>query len=313
MTMVDLYSKRRNRELNGVPDIYTYDSFSENFRIQLSMMVDDLLGNDEDYERFSGPNEAYGTIVGFLKKEYGVRWLTPRTHINAHMELHYFIEHEPDVERCIDAIELSYRVGDLVARDPSYGRQYRADASDHVDSCVVELNARFKEAGYGYEFVELAIMRIDSEFIHAEAVKPAIHLLNVEGFEAARNEFFGAYDHYRHKRFKEALVDAGKCFESTCKVILKANDWSYTSRDGASKLIEILVQKGFFPALHKSHLTAIQSLLSSGIPTLRNNLGGHGDGPTVIKVSEETVAYGLHLTASAVVFLGSIHEQRTAT
>lgn len=312
MTMIDLYSKRRKRELNGVSDVYTYNEFSESFRVQLSMLIDDLLGDSFAYEKTRGANEAYDSIVGFLKKEYGVRWLTPRKHFNAYAELHHFVEHESDVDECLDAVELSYQVGDLVARSPNYYPQFRPTASDYVDSCIIELNARFKEAGYGYEFIETSIMRIDSEFIHAEAVKPAIHLLNAEGFEAPRNEFFGAYEHYRHKRYKEALVDAGKCFESTCKVILTANGWAYTARDGANKLIEILVKEDFMPSLHKSHLTAIQSLLSSGIPTLRNNFGGHGDGPTVVEVSEETVAYGLHLTASAVVFLCSIHEARTA-
>lgn len=310
MAMIDLYSKRRSRELHGVPDVYTYDSFSDNFRVQLSMLVDDLLGDSDAYERTRGANEAYESIVALLKKEYGVRSLTTRRIASAYMELHFFIEQEPTVDKCLDAIELSYRMGDLVARKPEYYPRFKADAHDYVDSCITELNARFKEAGYGYELVEMAIMRIDSEFIHNEAVKPAIQLLNIDGFEAARVEFFGAYEHYRHKRYKEALVDAAKCFESTCKVILTANDWAYTPRDGASKLIEILVREEFFPALHRSQLTALQSLLSSGIPTLRNNLGGHGDGPTVVEVPEETVAYGLHLTASAIVFLGSIHRQR---
>lgn len=312
MAVIDLYSKRRNRELYGIPDVYTYHEFSDSFRVQLSMLVDELLGDISMYEKCRGPNEAYGTIVSMLKKEYGTRWLTSRKFGSDYNQLHDFIEYEPDIDKCLDAVELSFQVGNFVARNPNYGPRYNADASSNVDATIDELNARFKEAGYGYEFVELSIMRIDSEFLHAEAVKPAIHLLNADGFEAPRNEFFGAYDHYRHKRYKEALVDAGKCFESTCKVILTANGWTYKTRDGANKLIEILVTEGFLPALHKSQLTALQSLLSSGIPTLRNNLGGHGDGPEVVEVSEDTVAYGLHLTASAVVFLASLQEQRTS-
>ncbi|WP_426100246.1 STM4504/CBY_0614 family protein [Pseudomonas sp. PSPC3-3] len=311
MAMIDLYSKRRSRELHGVPDVYTYDSFSANFRVKLSMLIDDLLGDGGAYVSSRGASEAYDTIVALLKKEYGVRSLADRRHSNAYSELHYFIENEPTVDRCLDAVELSYRMGDLVARKPQYYPEFKTDAHNYVDSCIIELNARFKESGYGYELIDMAIMRVDSEFMHTEAVKPAIQLLNFDGFEAARIEFFGAYEHYRHKRYKEALVDAAKCFESTCKVILTANGWAYTPRDGASKLIEILVREEFLPALHKSQLTSLQSLLSSGIPTLRNNLGGHGDGPTVVEVSQETVAYGLHLTASAIVFLGSIHQQRT--
>lgn len=310
MAVVDLYSKRKERERNGVSDVYTYDTFSPNFRVQLSMMIDDLLGNRNSVRDERMPLAVYGSIVQSLKKEYGVRSLSTIVQQNPYDELHHFLSSEPDVERCLDAVELCYKMGNIHARGQVYRTIHRWDADDHVDSCIEELNTRFKEAGCGYEFIDDEIIRIDSEFLHAEAVKPAIHFLNFKGYEAARNEFFGAYDHYRHKRYKEALVDAAKSFESTFKIICTLNGWVFGPRDTSNKLIQILVDNGFIPAFNQAHLSAIQTALTSGIPTLRNNLGGHGDGTDIVEVPAEVVAYGLHLTASAIVMLAGLQAKR---
>ena len=46
-----------------------------------------------------------------------------------------------------------------------------------VDDAVVELNTRFREHGIGYQFESNKIVRVDSQFLHQEAVKPALQLL----------------------------------------------------------------------------------------------------------------------------------------
>ena len=311
MAIVELYSKRKERERNGTPDVYSYDEFSENFRVQLTMMMQELMGGVQASRTEKGPVEFYSAIVQILKKEYGVTRLCSKTYYSDPFDDFYqFILWETNVEKCLDAIELTYRIGNAVARKPDYRPAHRYDAEGHVDSCIEELNTRFKEAGYGYEFINDEIFRVDSGFLHSEIVKPAIHFLNIEGFESARNEFFGAFEHYRHQRYDESLVDAGKSFESTFKIICKLNDWTYGPRDTSNKLIQILIDKGFMPAYNQAHLSAIQSVLTSGIPTLRNTLGGHGDGPEIVEVPAEVVAYGLHLTASAIVMLASLQAKR---
>jgi hypothetical protein len=44
-------------------------------------------------------------------------------------------------------------------------------------------------------------------------------------------------------------------------------------------------------------------MLESSVPTVRNRLGGHGQGTEVVKVPSHVVAYALHMTASTIVFL----------
>lgn len=63
------------------------------------------------------------------------------------------------------------------------------------------------------------------------------------------------------------------------------------------------------PAYNEAQLQALVNVLTSGIPTLRNKNGGHGQGETVRTVEPEIVAYGLHLTAAAIVMLAGLESK----
>lgn len=89
------------------------------------------------------------------------------------------------------------------------------DADKRADSAIDELNTRFKESGVGYSFSSGDIIRIDSQLLHAEAVKPAVMLLNGSDYRGAQEEFLGAHEHYRHGNNKEALNDCLKALESS--------------------------------------------------------------------------------------------------
>jgi len=68
----------------------------------------------------------------------------------------------------------------------------------NVIQAVEELNERFREHGVGYQFEELKIVRVDSQVLHAEVVKPALHLLSESAFSGANADFLKAHEHYRH-------------------------------------------------------------------------------------------------------------------
>jgi len=181
-----------------------------------------------------------------------------------------------------------------------------------VDACVDELNARFKEHGVGYAFVDDEIIRVDSEIIHTEVVKPAIHYLSAPGFEGPQEEFFKAHDHYRHGFYKEALTAANQAFESTMKVICEQEGWGFKKGDTAKKLIMVCIDNGLFPAYYQSHLAALANLLDSSVPAIRNNEGSHGQGSAVKTVEPHIVSYTLHMAASAILLLvNSAHSLET--
>lgn len=48
---------------------------------------------------------------------------------------------------------------------------------------------------------------------------------------------------------------------------------------------------------------AVRSLLESGVPTIRNKLGGHGQGTDSIVVPEYFARYALNLTASSILLV----------
>lgn len=305
MAIFDLYSKRQKRLSGDIPDVFIYDNFPNTFRVQLVYLIKDCLGGESDFDnRYTGTASAYQLIAESLRREYGVFNLvnSPSCHrFNELEELSTFILNEVDVNRCVDAIELCFRYADHFARKYSY--RNLNDASEHVDNCIEELNSRFKENGIGYRYESMEIIRIDSELIHAEVVKPALRLLHEPGYQGPKDEFLSAYEHYRHRKYKEALNDALKSFESTIKVICNKNGWSYDSRDTAKKLILICINNGLFPSYYQTHLSSLSSLLESGVPTIRNKVSGHGQGEAVTEVDSHIVAYTLHMTASAIVLL----------
>jgi hypothetical protein len=83
------------------------------------------------------------------------------------------------------------------------------------ESAIKELNYRLKEGGVGYQYENGVIIRMDSQFVHAEITIKALSLLSSKQFSGAEDEFLSAHKHYRHGEHKDAIVDAGASFEST--------------------------------------------------------------------------------------------------
>ncbi len=165
------------------------------------------------------------------------------------------------------------------------------------------MNARFREHGVGYEYSDKEIIRIDSQLLHAEAVKPALVLLRATQYEGAQAEFLTAHEHYRRGRAKEALTECLKALESVMKGICAKRGWSHDPHATAKSLLDVLFEKRLIPEFWSSHFSGLRSTLEGGVPTGRNRLGGHGQGTQVVAVPEYLVAYVLHLTASAIVLL----------
>ena len=78
--------------------------------------------------------------------------------------------------------------------------------------------------------------------------------------------------------------------------------WSFDpAKDTASKLIQICFAEQLIPPFMQTHITALKSVLESGIPTVRNKLAGHGQGSAPRDVHDEVTRYGLNLTGSNII------------
>lgn len=303
MAIIDLFSKRQKKLRGDVPDIYIYDDLPQPLRTQIIHIWLDTLGKGDQW--WDGQvKEAYPAIVDILCREYGLFKLPgakdygDRDYIQ---ELVNFFLREQDTERVLDAVELSFRIIDHGTRKWDYLR--RNDASERADAAIKELNERFKEHGIGYQFIDGEMIRLDSELIHSEVVKPALRLLNQKAYAGSQQEFLKAHEHYRHGNAKESLNECLKSFESLMKAICDKRGWAYGKNAQAKTLIQTCLDNGLIPSFWQESFTSLRCLLESSVPTGRNKVSGHGQGATTTTVPNHLVAYMLHMTAASLVFL----------
>jgi len=201
--VVDLFSKRQKR-LRGeeVHDVFRYDALPMPIRVQIVKLLEKHLGNEQEVDPGHGYSgnadykpevvKAYDLIVDCLCTEYGVFTLGNSGHRHGTRsclrELFDFILNEKNVEKVLDAVEISYRWLDRVARKPGYRGIFTA-SSKFIDEAIHELNMRFKEHGIGFQFENGDIIRVDSELLHVETVKPALSFLNRPEYAGAQEEF----------------------------------------------------------------------------------------------------------------------------
>ncbi len=305
MAIFDIFSKRQKRLRGDIPDVYTYGVLPQPLKVQIVHVLTDALGNENEYySNRRDVKSTYKFIVTTLCREYGAFRLSSAKDYGDREYLSELINYlllESDIEKCIDVVELSFKVIDRLTRKYEY--LHRSNASECADNAISELNNRFKEHGIGFQFVEEEIIRVDSELLHVEAVKPALKLLNEKNYKGAQEEFLSAYEHYRHGKHKESLNDCLKSFESTMKAICEKRGWSYNKNSTAKVLVQVCFDNELVPIFWQQQLGSLRSMLESGIPTGRNKLSGHGQGSVPVSVPDYLVAYMLHMTASTLVFL----------
>ncbi|MYN68209.1 MAG: hypothetical protein F4X11_24860 [Acidobacteria bacterium] len=315
MPILDIFSKRQMKLRGDVPDVYSYDVLPEPLKVQIVHIVLGALGNPQEYYSSvqyedSQVRATYKAIVDILCREYGVFRLPEEHHDHGErmylQELVNFFLQEKNVERSLDVVELCFRVIDQGTRDWRYMR--RSNASGVADDALREINERFQEHGVGYCFQNGRIVRIDSQLIHSEVVKPALTLLSGKHYAGAQQEFLNAHEHYRAGKAKEALNECLKAFESTMKTVCDRQGWTYEQNATAKKLLDICFDNGLVPAFWKQHFSALRSLLESSVPTGRNRLSGHGQGSVPTSVPAFLVGYVLHMTAAAIVFMGKAEQ-----
>ena len=273
--MYKLFLERiRNRD--GEPEVYIYDEFPEAFRNQVFYIMADVL---DQYEGYGGG--LWGYMHDTFSREKGLKKLGRH---DQGLE-RYNVETYTNVssqEDFLDLVDYMFHLFDVGCRDIHPQYNYDLDTNALVDKAVEELNYRFKQHNLGYEFVNGEIIRIDNKMIHQEIVKPALRLLYEEGFDGAEDEFRKAFEYRRKGDNKNAILEAGKSFESTMKTICDKKGYTY---DKAKDTAE------------------------TGLPVVRNKTSGHGQGSTIEQISDEFAEYALNLAATNIVLLVGIYKR----
>ena len=291
--ILDLFSKRQKLTHCESPDVYQYTKFEKTLRVQIIHIIRDAFGEG----RYA--KQAYEIVIELLSREYGVFELLP-DYINQDSEEHllsYFLQ-EQNVDKALDVVELCFTIISTQSRSNEYNIR-KLDP----DEAIAELNARFKENGFGFQFEVGKIIKINSEYMYNEVIKQALSLLSRKEFEGANQEFLLAHEHYRAGQNKACLNECLNSFESIMKSICSLNKITVDSRATAKTLIAVLFENEIIPAFLKSEYSSFQAVLESGVPTIRNKLSGHGQGETIRKVEDCFAEYMLNLTASNIIFL----------
>jgi len=296
MPIYDLFSKRQKRLRGDVPEVFVYDEIPGPLRVQIADIIQDAIG---DGVPGCCSERDYAALVKILRREYGVHRLEGSNILineEPRVEFLNFILTVDSTEQVIDAVELAMRCIEISV--PNRNHTYLYSTNMASDDAIEEINGRFRETAVGYEYVSGEIIRIDSKLIHAEVIKPALSLLANPEFAGANDEFMKAHAHYRHGRYKECLNECLKAFESTMKTICAQKGWSFSPNANASNLVEVCLGNDLFPSFLQSHIGSLRSILTSGVPTVRNKQSGHGQGPSVLDVDESMARFALNTTAS---------------
>lgn len=298
--ITELFHKRQKKLRGEMPDVYHYEKFPQPLKVQIVHIWKEGLGVDtpvRGYLSASDNREMYEIIHKILLKELAVFELRKERYSeNPEGKLfitisNYFLNEE-DVEKSLSVVELVAKATCI------YFEQHHKDS----EPFITELNERFKEHGFGYQFDSGQIIRIDSQFIHSEAVKPTLLLLTNPIYENAQREFLLAHDYYKHGDYSKAILECAKAYESTLKVIIKKHNWNYDDRDTADALTGKVVENGLFPAYLNDFFKSLKNTFKV-VNTVRNNEAGHGKVAVVPEIPEYLASYVLHMTASVLLFL----------
>lgn len=297
--MRDIYSKRTKEQTDNL----IYDEISEKLQVQIVRTWQKFF---KQLDKEKEAEEIWTKINEIICDEHGKHTLLEddiRQFYESYRCQHYF-EHLDSLKECFDVIEIIFRA---IQKIPEIiPRRYHFTPEEAVN----ELNERFKENDFGYEFTEGKIIRIDNKLLHKDVVVKTLSLTHNTLFENSNEEYLSALDHLKNNRNKEALNDSLKSFESTMKIICKYLGWKYNESDTAKKLIQICFDKELIPNYLQSHFGALRTTLESGIPTIRNKRSGHGQGPKKVVVPDSLASYSIYMTGVCINYLIELHKEK---
>jgi hypothetical protein len=304
MPITDFYSSRQAHEQEPQIDVWLYDQIPQPLRVQISNIILAALGSVDQYS-YDNAIQIYEYIRKEVTHEHGRDSLVERPYSTGQAagDVHICLRTESNVDVWLDIVELSFWCIENTRGNHDEHARETAGITIPAAEAVNELNERFRRAGFGYRYEDGKIYRIDSEFMHQAATRPALLLLSDLRFSGADDEFRAAYDHLKAGEYKDCAVDALNALESTMKVICDAKKLKYQKGTRASDLLKIVRQKKLFPDFLDQSFDQLLATLKSGLPSVRNESGAYGQGATPVDVPEHVAVYALNLAASKIRFL----------
>ena len=316
--MYKLYSQRQNTNQTCHP--LEYDKIPQEFIQQYLYIAQDFF--NASLKPIYGRHRYWEYLCKTYCRERGIPLIGEDSEEYA-WELDLYMKH-PDTrsDEILDIVELTFSTE--IVPEPSIvvwaavhhipEEVAALGVNDFIDAkakFIDELNQRFRQHNLGYELVNGQIIRKDSELLVQETIAPAFSLLHDKRFSSAEDEMQKAFRFRRDGENAEAILNAGKAFESTMAVI--CNELQYTiqgNKRSAGIYLTALRSNNFYPSYLNDHLTHICNTLEKGLPCVRNENGGHGAGTESTDISDAFADYALHLTATNIVFLVDLFNEK---
>ena len=300
MAIHDIYSKRNKNHF----DVFTYDILSDKLKIQIGHIWKNFFKQVSNEHK----DEIWKVIHSTLCEEHGKKTLLEDSYGSRYYysyKVEHYFEKLTNVDEMLDLLEIVFRI---IEKTPKILQQHyhlHLNGNYIPEQAIKDLNARFLENGIGFEYQGENIIRVDNTLLHKEVIISTLQFLSTETFKNANDEFLSAHEHFRHKRHKECLADCLKALETAMKIICQENGWHYNKTDTSKALIDICIKNKLVPDFLLSHFTGLRTSIESGVPTIRNKLGGHGQGISKITVPDHFASYMLYLTGTTINFLVS--------
>ncbi|WP_188818605.1 STM4504/CBY_0614 family protein [Novosphingobium indicum] len=305
MAIYNLFSKRQADAANsGISDVYQYDEIPQNLRVQVGQISTEAIGQygsyAGSYTNIIEDNDVWHNIERIYLREKGLDRISHEDFSGARI-LAY-------MRKCatldwLDFLELIAIGIEIMAGERYRYKRQTWQVSMQGQKAIDEINYRLLQAGVGYQLEGTRLIRVDSQYVHAEVVKPALSLLSGQGFEGPRQEFLEAHQHYRASEFRQAVAMAANAVESTFKSIFDQKGWTYQKGARISDLVKVAKANGLWPVYLDGSFDQLVATLQSGLPKIRDNDASHGQGSTPKNVPGYIAAYALHLAASKIVFI----------
>jgi hypothetical protein len=307
----------------GEPDVYIYDQLPPFLREQICQIFTDCIGPG-----WRVPSNQFGSSPANANKEWESIASVMRRGVESFGKSILPNDRRYPYGQCINYIKISGDLGGILSLveicglemirlsefyDPNGYRRADRGATADPSEGIVELNERFLRAGVGYQFENGRILRIDSQYVHAEVVKDALRLLAGPGFEEANAEFMKAHRHLREGYLRDANTAALRATENVLKVICDARGWTYQKGDTVERLVAVVRCEGLFPDYLGGYFDNLIGALKAGVPKIRDRQGGHGAAPGDDPVPDHIAAFALHLTAANIVMLVKAHKAVVTT
>lgn len=288
MIIEDLYSRRYKKEHGLFPDVFTYEPMPEKLKITLSKIFSRSLRQCKNINQTYTLEKCYKSIYDSISEEHSFYTIGEDYESYETRILDFFID-EKDIFINLDIVNLVLNM--LHHMSLSKLLPY-----------IQEINQRMLEHGFGYQYEDGLLIRIDSKHTHAEIIKPALLLLQDEKFQNADDEFRNAFNAYKNGKYEEAIREANNAFESTMKIICHLKSYDLPKKHNATALIAHLRDKQFIPDFQMEVFNGLAKCLES-VSTMRNNIAGHGKGHEERTIEHNMVSYVLNMTASNIKFL----------